>query len=122
MVTGSEQTANAETRLHLRAPDGGPVCGADCGVVAAGTDVFILSKVAVTKPAFGPAVPVAAILTGVDGVARVTVVDAAGSRSERAVGVLGSQDGVAIVEGVAVGERVQVLAATDSRPNPTASR
>ena len=37
--------------------------------------------------------------------------DAAGTRTARPVTVLGSQDGVAVVDGVAEGERVQVLAA-----------
>jgi len=66
--------------------------------------------VAVVKPATGPAVPVAAITTQADGRTTVLMVDGSGARAEREVRVKASQDGVAIVDGVKVGERVQVLA------------
>lgn len=118
VISGSEQNENGETLLHLSAPGGGPVCGEACAVVATGQEVFILSRVAVVPPASGPAVPVAAITTRADGSASVLVVDAAGARSERPVTVLGSQDGVAVVEGVTVGERVQVLAGTPEAGTP----
>ena len=112
VIASTEQRDTGETVHRLSAPDGGPVCGDDCAVVATGAELSILSKVAVVPPASGPAVPVAAVITGPDGSASVTVVDAAGSRSRRPVTVVGSQDGVAVVDGVQVGERVQVLAAS----------
>jgi peptidoglycan hydrolase-like protein with peptidoglycan-binding domain len=130
VVTGVEDSEIGQVRLPLTAPAGGPVCGADCGLVAPGSDVSILAQVSVVAPATGPAVPVAALRTQPDGSARVLVVNDAGVRSERTVTVLGSQDGVAVVEGVALGERVQVLAggATEAgtagaapRPAPAAS-
>lgn len=111
VVASTESGENGEVKYRLTAPDGGPVCGGDCAVVATGQKVSILSKVAIVAPATGPAVPVGAITTRPDGSAFVTVVDAAGGRTERAVTVVGSQDGVAVVEGVTPGETVQVLAA-----------
>lgn len=124
IIASTEQTDMGETIHRLSAPDGGPVCGSDCAVVATGAELSILSKVAVVAPASGPAVPVAAIVTGPDRSASVTVVDAAGTRSQRKVTVLGSQDGVAVVEGVEPGERVQVLAASGAAPgaSPTPGR
>lgn len=113
-IASTEQRDTGEVIHHLSAPGGGPVCGEDCAVVSTGAEVSILSKVAVVPPATGPSVPVAAVTTGPDGSASVLVVDAAGSRSRRSVTVVGSQDGVAIVDGVQVGERVQVLAASGS--------
>lgn len=110
VVAAAESSENGGIRYRLSAPDGGPVCGADCAAVT-GEKVSILSKVAVVPPASGPAVPVGAITTRADGSAFVNVVDAAGGLSERTVTVRGSQGGVAVVEGVTVGETVQVLAA-----------
>lgn len=112
VITGTEQNEQGETILHLAAPDGRPVCGADCATVATGEELHILSRVAVVAPASGPAVPVAALTTQPDGTTTVWVVDAAGVRTARPVTVLGSQDGVAVVQGVEAGEQVQVLAAS----------
>lgn len=109
VITETVPDDSGNLKLKLAAPDGGPVCGADCDLVATGSELNILAQVAVVPPASGPAVPVAAVLTNPDGTASVTVVDAAGSRTERTVTVLGSQDGVAVVEGVRPGEQVQVL-------------
>ena len=111
VVAGTENDDVGDTLFHLRAPDGGPVCGVDCGSVSTGGEIFVRSRVQVVPPTSGPAVPVAAITTHPDGTASVLVVDAAGTRTARPVTVLGSQDGVAVVDGVAEGERVQVLAA-----------
>ena len=111
VVAGTENDDVGDTLFHLRAPDGGPVCGVDCWSVSTGGEIFVRSRVQVVPPTSGPAVPVAAITTHPDGTASVLVVDAAGTRTARPVTVLGSQDGVAVVDGVAEGERVQVLAA-----------
>lgn len=114
IISSTEQRDTGDIVHHLSAPGGGPVCGDDCAVVATGAELSILSKVAVVQPASGPAVPVASVITAPDGSASVTVVDAAGNRTRRPVTVVGSQDGVAVVDGVRVGERVQVLAPSGS--------
>jgi len=122
IVTESETDENGQTRLVLTAPGGGPVCGADCGLVSTGSTVSIPSKVSVVEPATGPAIPVAAIQTLADGTAKVIIVSDSGERSDRTVEVLGSQDGTAVVQGVVVGERVQVLAGQGPAPaQPSAS-
>ena len=110
VITGAEQNEQGETVFRLAAPGGGPVCGTDCAVITTGEQVFVLAQVAIVPPASGPAVPVAAITTNPDGSASVLVVDAASTRTPRTVTVKGSQDGVAVVDGIQVGERVQVLA------------
>lgn len=109
VISGSRQNENGETVFALTAPDGGLVCGDECDAVATGDEVLVLAQVSVVPPATGPAVPVAAVVTTPDGSASVQVVDDAGARSERPVTVVGSQDGVAVLDGVAVGERVQVF-------------
>lgn len=109
IVAASETKANGEVRYRLSAPGGGPVCGGDCAVVLTGEKLSILSKVAVVPPVSGPAVPVAAVTTRADGSAFVTVIDTAGVAVERDVKVRGSQDGVAVVDGVTAGETVKVL-------------
>lgn len=115
VIASSEQDERGDTVFELRAPDGGPVCGADCAAVTAGEEVSILSQVAVVAPATGPAVPVAAVTTRPDGTAFVRV-DDGGVRTERTVTVRGSQNGVAVVDGVRPGERVQVLAGSTPTP------
>lgn len=112
VIASTEQRDTGETVYTLSAPDGGPVCGHDCAVVATGAELSILSEVAVVPPVTGPAVPVTAVTTNPDGSAFVIVVDGSGSRARRPVTVIGSQDGVAVLEGVQVGERVQVFAAS----------
>lgn len=122
VIATTKQNEQGETLLHLTAPDGGPVCGADCASVAADGEVYILSRVGVVPPASGPAVPAAAVTTQPDGSASLLVVDAAGTRTPRPVTVRASQNGIAIVDGVRVGERVQVLGDAPVAAQPTPRR
>ena len=115
VVAGTEMKEGGDLAYVLAASQGGPVCGADCAMVAASEKLSLLSKVTIVPPTSGPAVPVADVTSRPDGTAVVTVVDPTGATAERGVTVLGSQDGVAVLEGIAVGERVQVLAATPGR-------
>ncbi|MFT4294703.1 MAG: peptidoglycan-binding domain-containing protein [Micropruina sp.] len=120
VVNSSTTTESGDTRLLLSSPSGGPVCGKSCDLDIAGEDIFVMSQVQVVPPATGPAVPVAALLTNPDGSTQVTVVSADGTRTSRTLTVLGSQDGVAVVKGVTVGEHVQVLAAGTQSMAPPA--
>ena len=95
--------------ITLGAPAGGPVCGEECGVIPLGRAVNIPSQITVIPPVSGAAVPVGAIVSNPDRTTKVIVVDGE-TRSDRLVKVLGSENGLAVVEGVEVGERVQVLA------------
>ncbi|MFZ1412296.1 MAG: peptidoglycan-binding domain-containing protein, partial [Micropruina sp.] len=117
-ITGSGTDANEQVVLSLAAPGGGVVCGKQCGSLPAATS-YLLSEVAVVPPTTGPAVPVAAITTQANGTTTVQIVDPAGARTERTVTVTASQDGVAIVTGVSIGERVQVLSGSSTEPVPS---
>lgn len=118
VITSSTNDANGGVTFALSAPGGGSVCGQHCGQLPAADTTYLFSDVEVVAPATGPAVPVAAIITQADGTTTVTVVAGTGARSQRTVQVRASQDGVAIVGGVEVGEHVQVLSAS---PSPVAT-
>ena len=97
------------TNLVLTAPDGGVVCAEECSSLPSSEKFYLPARVEVVAPERGPAVPVAALRTGADGTVSVIVVEADGTAEERAVSVRASMDGTAIVDGVTVGEVVQVL-------------
>lgn len=44
VVAGTENDDVGDTLFHLRAPDGGPVCGVDCGSVSTGGEIFVRSR------------------------------------------------------------------------------
>lgn len=105
---------------HLTAPKGGPVCGTQCDVLAfTSSELALLSSVQVVPPVTGPAVPAAAVRVGADGQAVVRVVKDDGTRETRKVTVTGSQDGVAVVEGLSVGEQVEALGGSGDAAVPT---
>ncbi|MDR2930158.1 MAG: peptidoglycan-binding protein [Propionibacteriaceae bacterium] len=112
VITGQRQTPEGSIQLELAALDGGVVCGDQCDQLPADQQAtYLLFTVSVVPPVSGPAIPVAAVVTRPDGTTVVTVVDDQGVRTERAVAVLGSQEGVAVVDGLVEGERVQVFGA-----------
>lgn len=114
VISDSGTDEQQQVVFQLVAASGGAVCGTECGSLASNEEMYLLAKVQVVPPVTGPAVPVAAITTDAGGKATVQVVDSGGTLETRPVTILGSQDGVAIVEGVAVGETVRVLGG--SRP------
>ena len=119
VVTGQQQTQSGTVVLSLAAPDGSVVCGDQCDQLPAGqATVYLLSQVSVVPPVTGPGVPVAAIVTEPDG-STIVYVDNGGVRTSRTVTVLGSQNGIAVVDGVQVGEQVQVFG-TATTAQPTA--
>jgi len=121
VITGSQQTESGTVQFSLASPDGGVVCVDRCDVVPADqATVYLLSKVAVVPPVSGPGVPVSAIATKPDG-STVVYVSENGVRVETPVSVLGSQDGVAVVSGVQVGQQVFVFGTLGSAPNPISS-
>lgn len=95
----------------LSAPDGGAVCGKECGALPSSSSVTLRSKVIVVPATKGIGIPAAAITTTASGQAQVLtesgVVD---------VKVLTSGQGIAIVEGLAAGDKVQVLGAPVEGP------
>lgn len=112
------------TEFLLTAPDGGEVCGADCGILPNDPQLTLRSQVVVVPRVSGTTVPAAALHTRADGTAYV-VTDA----GEVDVTIKGSGQGVAVVEGVPPGTRVQVVSgeapAASGRPGteqPTTER
>lgn len=119
-ITDTKQLQDASTEFTLAAPDGGTVCGKQCGTLPAGVEtIYLLSSVSIVPAVSGPGVPVAAVITKPDGSTVVMVVGQDDSRTERPVTVKGSQDGIAVVEGLRVGERVQVFGSTPATPGAT---
>lgn len=119
-IASTEQDAEGRSVLHLVGQDGGAVCAEDqCADIGKGGEQYLLSRVQVVPPATGPAVPVSAVSTLPDGSAQVQVVAKDGTTTARAVTVLGSQDGMAVVDGVRVGEQVRVFPGAGSSLAPT---
>ncbi|WP_130864992.1 efflux RND transporter periplasmic adaptor subunit [Acidipropionibacterium timonense] len=113
VITKMTDTDDGNVAGTLEAPSGGPVCGTDCALLQGSDQISIPSQIQTVKETSGPIVPVAALTTGADGTVHVTVVKD-GTTTVRAVTILASQDGQAVVKGVRVGETVQVLADTAS--------
>lgn len=86
----------------LTGPDGAVVCRDECDRLPAAEHTTLRAEVTVVPEVTGPSVPVAAVRTDPDGAAWVRTAD--GDRRE--VTVLGSAGGVAVVDGLRVGERV----------------
>lgn len=122
VITDVTRTPDGQVVHRLTAPKGGPVCGRDCDSLAfSNAELSLLSSVQVVPPVTGPAVPAASVIVDAAGQASVRVVKADGSREVREVSVIGSQDGVAVVEGVTVGEQVEAIAGTSDAAAPTAA-
>lgn len=103
VVAGATQDEVGSTELELTAPGGGPVCGRDCASLPGDEQVTLRSKVILVPTVEGVGVPAAAVSTQGDGT--TSVVTDSGTTE---VTVLGSGQGVVIVEGLEVGTRVQV--------------
>lgn len=102
---GSIDTSDPNAiRLVLAGLDGGPVCGASCDrVPVSGASVWSGSAT-VIPPASGPLIPVSAITTQPDGSTTVRSSDSA----DVPVTVLASNGGLAVVEGLSVGDEIEV--------------
>lgn len=103
IVAAVEPDAFDQLDLILEAAAGGAVCGDDCveWVAFSGSTDFP-AAVVVVAAAIGPIVPTAALGTAADGTPFVTLPN----RSTRAVVILGSSDGLAVIDGVELGETI----------------
>lgn len=117
-VTGDPVPTDAGMNVPVTAPDGGLVCGADCGTLPGRAN--LLTDVQVVPQETGPVVPVAAIVTQPDASTSVTVV-APGGDETRTVTVRTVADGLAVVDGVNVGEHVRVFGQSSPRPESSPS-
>lgn len=110
VIAGSELDEFGSTTFELTAPDGGEVCGEACGVLPNDAQVTLRSEVVIVPQVEGTTVPAAAVATRADGTAYVVT-----DSGEVEVTVAGSGQGVAVLEGIEPGTRVQVL---DGTPGP----
>lgn len=104
VITGSVQDEWGGTEFDLAAPDGGPVCADACDTLPGDAQVILRSEVVITPRISGIAVPAAAVRSSGDGSVYVITDD-----GEVQVSVRGSGSGIAIVDGIEEGIRIQVL-------------
>lgn len=118
-ILGESRTdEGGNIRFDLSARDGGLVCGDECDLLPAAERTSLRAEVTVVSPVSGPAVPVAAVHTDVDGTTWVRLAN--GERRE--VTVQGSSGGVAVLDGLDEGERVRVLDAAANGSPPVTSQ
>lgn len=113
VISGSTLTTEGLLDLAVTTPEGGVVCGDECDRLPATAESTLLTEAAVVPPETGPAVPVAALGTNPDGQTTLQLVDGDGVRAVP-VTVRTIADGLAIVDGVEVGQQVRVFAASDT--------
>lgn len=113
VIAGSTQDEFGTTELELTAPGGGPVCAETCDTLPGDAQVTLRSEVVIVPAIEGTAVPAAAVHSRADG---TTYVITAGGQSP--VTVRGSGGGIAIVDGIAVGTQVQVIADAGNPGSP----
>ena len=93
--------------IKLVGRDGGGICAGACGEVPPTGKTLLPSQVVTVEPVSGPLAPTAAIFT--DAAGHTSVVDSVGKRHE--VKILASAQGMAILDGISTGVRLQVPAA-----------
>lgn len=101
-----DQVNTSSVSIPVTGPDGASPCGQDCTGIPVGDAVYLQAQVQVEAQAAGPAVPAAAVQSDADGATWVQL--ASGER--RDVTVRGSSSGMAVVDGVEVGDEVLVRA------------
>lgn len=99
------QGSDGDLHVPLTGRDGAVLCDAACAAsIPPGEPVTLPAKVVVVPDAKGPGVPVAALTTDAQGGVSVTLAD--GSRKD--VTVVASSGGVAVLDGLDVGQRVRL--------------
>ncbi|MBN9199979.1 MAG: peptidoglycan-binding protein [Microbacterium chocolatum] len=102
VVSGSTVDENQNIILELSAPDGGEVCGDRCGDLPSGELTTLRGEAVIAAPQSGPAIAAAAIRSSSEGSPYVVL--SSGERVD--VVVRASQGGVAVGDGVAIGDVV----------------
>lgn len=108
-ITAAE---SGQVRIALVAPDGGPLCGDQCALVPPGEAVTLPAVIQIVPVTSGPGVPTAAVRNDDTGRAYVLM----GDGEHRPVTVLASGDGLAVVDGLEVGEAYVVIGNAGSGP------
>jgi peptidoglycan hydrolase-like protein with peptidoglycan-binding domain len=104
VIVSSATDQNGNPVFTLGGVDGRAVCGDACGSLPAQARVSLVGQAVITPELAGPVIPTAAVRTSNAGRAYVIMEDG----SERYVTVLASDGGLAVVEGVEIGEQVRV--------------
>lgn len=110
VIAGSQLDDNGTLEFTLVGPDGGEVCGEHCDRLPLDAQITLRSQVVVVPRVSGVAVPGAAVRSNPDG--STTVITESGPVP---VTVKGSGQGLAVVEGIELGTRVQL---TGQAPAP----
>lgn len=97
-----EDDTRGELSLILEGPDGGSLCGDDCGEVSLRGQSSFPAEIVVVPETEGPVVPVGAVGSLPDGSTVVTLQDG----SQVPVTVVAAADGLAVVDGIEAGEVV----------------
>lgn len=92
--------------LELQGPEGAAVCGDSCESVPRSGVTDYPSRVEIVSPTSGPTVPLSAIVTDPGG--SKFVISSSGKRVR--VKVVAATNGLAVVEGLAIGDKIRVFA------------
>jgi peptidoglycan hydrolase-like protein with peptidoglycan-binding domain len=103
-TAGTTTDANGQTVRILTAPGGGVVCGQDCSTLPADETVSLRAQAVLVPEVTGPAIPAAAVRTGTDGTPYVVLHD----QTRRPVAVLGGGQGLVVVGGLSIGDRIML--------------
>lgn len=113
VISSTAVNAENNTEMTLTAPDGGPVCGADCASLPGDEQLTLPGEVVVVPEVTGPAVPATAVRTGIDGATYVRLQDG----TEVSVSVVASGQGLVIVDGLEEGQQVLVSGEPAAAPD-----
>jgi len=117
VVAGANPPESGQVTLTLTGPGGGSVCQDRCDLVPAQDTTTMPSTIQIVPTTTGPGLPTAAVRTNTSGQSYVLMADG----SERSVSVVASGDGLAVVDGVAVGEKYVVLGDRPAQSEPERS-
>lgn len=103
-VVSVDPGLNGGFELQVAGIEGEPVCGDLCEAIPLGEPTILRGQLVLVAPLEGPVLPVGAMLTSPEGDVHVVMADG----SQRRIRILASSDGLAVVDGVAVGEIVRL--------------
>jgi len=104
IVASSHIDSNGQPELELTGADGGPPCADACDSLPAEDAISLTGALVIAADVTGVVVPIAAVQVDASGATSVVLDDG----TNVPVTVVASQDGRAVVEGIAAGQRVLV--------------
>lgn len=103
-VASVDPGENGGFDLQIVGTDDEPVCGDRCDAIPVGETIILPGQIILVPPREGPVIPIGAVLTAPDGNAHVVMADGA----ERPITILAASGGLAVVDGIAVGDVIRV--------------